>query len=166
MKKQLKIIGTSSSAYKDMSDAEYVLRFLTLNDRLTDFSGKLAHEMNDFMEKHQQARNTKVGKFASSFTRAISGCEQLWGENAIKRPEGDGWRDQLLAGMFHAQMLSVAKLSDPKISQVARRADALIAGTRSLFDDAEFEKAVRTGTNTPARIKYRVEEVTKLLQSV
>ena len=149
-----------------MSDAEYVLRFLTLNDRLAHFSGKLAHEMNDFMEKHQQAKNAQVAKFASSFSRAVAACEQLWGENAFKRPEGNGWRDQLLAGMFDAQMLSVAKVPDAKLAQVALKVDALIEGTRSLFDDPEFEKAVRTGTNTPARIKYRVEEVTKLLQSV
>src|SRR5262249_53129322 len=37
LKRQLKIVSTSSSAFRDMSDAEYVLRFLTLRERLEHF---------------------------------------------------------------------------------------------------------------------------------
>jgi hypothetical protein len=92
LKQQLKIIGPSSSAFKDMTDAEYVLRFLTLNERLEHFSGKLSHEMSNFMARHQHAKPAQVDVFSKSFERAIFRCEQLWGDNAFKRPEGDGWR--------------------------------------------------------------------------
>jgi hypothetical protein len=94
LRRQLKITGPSSSAYKLMNDAEYVLRFLTLRERLPTFSGMLAHEMNDFMERNQSAAEANVEEYTKRFNRAISYSETLWGKHAFKRPEGNSWRDQ------------------------------------------------------------------------
>lgn len=163
LKKQLKIVGPSSAAYKDMTDAESVLRFLTLDNRLETFSGKLAHEMNEFMEEHQSSKSDAVNTIVGKFESAIGFCERLWGDQAFKRPEGDGWRDQMLAGMYDAQMLSVAKLTEDNVQTIAPRKPELLNQTRALFSDPEFEKAVRTGTNTPQRIRYRVEKTLEML---
>src|ERR1700728_2385667 len=46
LKQQLKIYNTKSAAYVDMTDAEYVLRFLTLRVNWSKFSGSLARSMD------------------------------------------------------------------------------------------------------------------------
>ena len=60
-----------------MNDAEYVLRFLTLRERLPQFSGMLAHEMNDFMELHQHAEDDEIAEYSYRFSRAITYCKTL-----------------------------------------------------------------------------------------
>ena len=165
LRSQLKITSERSPAYKDMSDAEYVLRFFTLRERLPAFSGRLAREMNSFMEHHQRAKPVELDVLERRFERAISLCKQLWNDNAFKRPDGGAWRDQLLAGVYDAQMLSVDRLSDDQV-QSAVASENANERMRALFANPEFEKAVRTGTNTPARINYRVQAVTNLLQAL
>lgn len=166
LRQQLKIDGNKSAAYRDMDDAEYVLRFLTLSDRLQEFSGSLGREMDAFMQVHQMATEAQVDALARRFETAIGRCEAIWGDLAFRRPEGEGWRDQTLAGMYDAQMISSSMLGAASAERAADRSDAVIQRTRELFADPEFDKAVRTGTNTPKRILYRVEKMREVLQDI
>jgi hypothetical protein len=166
LRQQLKIENERSSAFKEMNDAEYVLRFLTLNARLDDFSGSLVREMDDYMRERQFMPPNQVDQLANSFETALSRCRDIWGDNAFKRPEGQNWRDQTLAGMYDAQMISVSRISGAAFNHAARHANAVIQATRQLFHEADFDKSVRTGTNTPARIRYRVQRVKEVLESI
>jgi hypothetical protein len=166
LKKQLKIQDQKSASYRDMSDAEYVLRFLTLHDRLTAFSGSLVREMDEYMEKNQRLNSKQIKVAKDRFNDALSRCQNLWGDYSFKRPDGAGWRDQMLAGMYDAQMLSVSLISDKVYAKAVAAQDAVLVSTRELFNDKEFEEAVRVGTNTPARIKYRVGKMKGLLQAI
>lgn len=163
LRDRLKIHSATSSAYREMADAEYVLRFFTLSERIDDFSGSLIYEMDRFMRDHQRDTDEQLAALRAQFESTLHLVEQIWGEDAFKRPEGDGWRDQTLAGMFDAQMIAAASLTtEARESAVEQRA-SIIDGTRDLFASDEFDKAVRTGTNTPARIRYRVYSVLNLL---
>ena len=166
LRKQLKIYNDKSSAYREMSDAEFVLRFLALFHRYESFSGSLVTEMDDFMRGNQAAPADRVVIITQPFTTALGRCEQLWGDKAFRRPEGAAWRDQTLAGMYDAQMISVAKLSEDAFGSALQHKQELATRTRALFNDDEFDKAVRTGTNTPSRIKYRVQKMKELLESL
>lgn len=166
LKKQLKIQDQKSASYRDMSDAEYVLRFLTLHDRLSSFSGALVREMDEYMEKNQRMNSKQIKAVKERFIGAITRCRQLWSDNAFKRPDGPGWRDQMLAGMYDAQMLSVSLISEKAYSKAVSSKASVLQRTRDLFKDEEFEEAVRVGTNTPARIKYRVNKMKEMLQAI
>lgn len=166
LKKQLKIQDQKSASYRDMSDAEYVLRFLTLHDRLASFSGALVREMDEYMEKNQRINSKQIKAVKERFTGAINRCRQLWADYAFKRPDGPGWRDQMLAGMYDAQMLSVSLISEKAYSKALSSKATVLQRTRDLFKDEEFEEAVRVGTNTPARIKYRVNKMKEMLQAI
>ena len=164
LRERLKITSKSSSAYREMYDAEYVLRFLTLSRQLDDFSGSLVNEMDRFMREHQDASVATLGELRHRFLRAIEGVEAVWHDAAFKRPEGDGWRDQALAGMYDAQMLAVDQATNSQLENAINNNATVIYGTRYLFEhDEDFDKAVRTGTNTPARIRYRVDAIHTLL---
>lgn len=164
LRQQLKIENEKSGAYRDMQDAEYVLRFLTLNKSVEDFSGSLYREMDSFMRVNQARTGQELAALRRSFVNALERCEKIWGDKAFKRPDGAGWRDQTLAGMYDAQMLAVASLSNAAFDVAEHNKGVIITRTRDLFSDDEFEKSVRSGTNTPARIKYRVRKMKEALE--
>lgn len=164
LRRQLKITSHNSGAYKKMQDAEFVLRFLALLDRYPSLSGSLVTDMDDFMRLHQRANKPFIDGAAEAFGSAMERCEAIWGDHAFKRPEGEGWRDQTLAGMYDAQMLAVSQITPVQFSHAATVRNQVVNATRVAFHDSSFDSAVRTGTNTPSRIKLRVETVRQILE--
>lgn len=166
LRKRLKIEGPKSSAYRDMDDAEYVLRFLTLKDRYQNFSGDLAKEMDDFMRRNQSLDDWDIGILSGEFLEALNRCEALWGDNAFRRPDGNGWRDQTLAGMYDAQMIAAFTVEHPVVEKAKQNASGVLNATKALFSEEEFDKSVRTGTNTPQRIRYRITKMREMLEGL
>jgi hypothetical protein len=166
LKQQLKIENNRSSAFREMVDAEYVLRFLTLSESYENFSGSLVREMDDYMRENRNASAKVRSEVSAQFTTAISRCEGLWGKRAFRRPDGSGWRDQTLAGMYDAQMIATSHLSEKRYQSIILLKSKVLSETRALFADEDFDQAVRTGTNTPARINYRVERMEEILDNV
>lgn len=162
---QLKIKNTKSAAYREMLDVEYVLRFLMLVETWQSFSGSFRRSMDEYMKRQASDPNSKPAAFQRVFQDAIVTCELIWGIHAFKRPTESGWRDQFLAGMFDAQMVAVSTLTKPQRSQaVAKRSDVVKRTKTLFFDDKAFEAAVRQATNTPSRIKYRIEAMQSILR--
>lgn len=166
LREALKISSDSSAAYRKMQDVEYVLRFLTLSEGWADFSGDLGRAMDSFMERHRDAGSEELDSHRTAFTTALERCHQTWGDHAFRRPEGSNWRDQPLAGLFDAQMISVSQLTEAEAEKLSRNSTELITRTRELFLEAEFETAVRTGTNTPSRVKYRIGKLLEVIRNV
>jgi hypothetical protein len=166
LKHQLKITSAKSSAYREMADAEYVLRYLTLLDTWEDFSGDLARSMDQYMKRNRHASAQGLQRLNDSFTRSLRACESLWGAHAFQRPAGAGWRDQALAGMYDAQMIAAALTDDTALARLRKRVLPLVVRTRGMFADPEFDAAVRVGTNTPSRVRYRIRRFVELLQEI
>jgi hypothetical protein len=168
LQQQLKITKPEqrSPAYRKMQDAEYVLRYLTLEAGWETFSGDLARSMDDFMEVHQYPSTAELSKFRASFTHALSWCEGLWKEHAFNRPAAGGWRDQTLAGMYDAEMVAVSRLTDSALQVLKGKRTAVLKTTRQLFAEPRFETAVRQGTNTPSRVRYRIQALTEALRDL
>lgn len=163
----LKIDNEKSSAYRTMLDAEYVLRFLTLNATYDDFGGSLVRAMDGYMLDRQELSLSAISSLKSKFNQAISNCEAIWGNHAFRRPEGNVWRDQTLAGMYDAQMIAVTKVSEEAIGRATAHSATVLGRTKALFqENYQFDQAVRTGTNTPARIRYRVSMMIDLLETI
>jgi hypothetical protein len=163
LRAQLKITP-ASERYKQMTDVEMVLRFLTLRREWSAFQGDYRNAMDEFMKDHRSATNQEIDAFRTAFDDAIARCEQLWGEYAFRRPEGTGWRDQPLAGLYDAQMLGASAVTNGEINVLAQKADEVVSATRTLFGDPAFDEAVRQATNTPNRVRLRVERMTKMLE--
>jgi Protein of unknown function DUF262 len=163
LRQQLKITSERSPSFRNMTDAEFVLRFLTLLEHWRSFSGELARSMDDFMRANQAVSRDALDEFKQDFEVAIDNCAALWGVHAFQRPVGNGWRAQALAGMYDTQMIGVAQLKDVQLKRLLERRNKVVSGTRDLFGDSQFEAAVRVGTNTPSRVRYRIERMTDLL---
>lgn len=166
LRRQLKIRDDKSTSYNLMNDAEFVLRYLMLTEEWRDFSGDYRKSMDRYMERHTSLKTSEIATLRSSFQKALSACESIWGNYAFKRPDGGGWRDQMLAGMFDAQMVAISLADDKRISSLTSRSDEVLKKTRKLFDDPAFDNAVRVSTNTASRVLYRVEKVWDMVSSV
>ncbi|XUL89190.1 DUF262 domain-containing protein [Streptomyces galilaeus] len=163
LRKHLKIRDNKSSAYNLMQDAEVVLRFLVLLEQWQNFSGDYRVSMDKFMEHNMNMGGREVDRLRKTFLRALGACKQIWGSYAFKRPEGNGWRDQMLTGMYDAQMVAVSLVDDKRIASLAARSGEVVQKTKNLFDDRTFNEAVRLSTNTPSRVVYRISKVLELV---
>ncbi|MFC3687209.1 GmrSD restriction endonuclease domain-containing protein [Aquipuribacter hungaricus] len=158
-------ITPSSERFAQMADVEYVLRFLTLLHSWPSFTGDLSPSMDHFMLENAHAGRQGLEQFALEFNSALVRCEEIWGVNAFRRAEQDTWRGRGLLGMYDAEMLSVALLSEAEVNKAAARSDNVLRMTNNLFDDPEFVKAVTVSTNTSARLRFRVEALMHLLRN-
>lgn len=163
LKAALKIDGPKSAAYQQMQDAEYVLRFLTLEKTWSTFTGSLSRSMDSFMLDHRNDPASEIGRLKDSFNTAIERTRNLWGDVAFQRWDGEKWRQQALAGLFDAQMIAASSLTANELAVAVGRSARVVQKTKELFGNPEFEEAVRLGTNTPARLRYRVSETHKML---
>jgi hypothetical protein len=159
-------VTASSERYKQMDDVELVVRYLTLRHHWKKFPGDYRYAMDAFMKEHRSASKEEIAEFRSAFENSITRCEAFWGQHAFHRPEGSGWRLQALAGLYDAQMLGADALSAKEVVTLSKRSTQVVKATRELFKDSEFDKAVREATNTPARVRLRVERVTAMLKSL
>ncbi|VWX54457.1 DUF262 domain-containing protein [Novosphingobium sp. 9U] len=166
LRSALKIDGPKSAAFQQMQDAEYVLRFLTLNRSWERFSGSLSRSMDDFMLEYRDVDAAAAVDLVRPFHEAMDRTAALWGEVAFQRWDGQKWRQQALAGLYDAQMIAANKLSDVQVQYLSHKQNLIVSQTRELFLNSDFEEAVRLGTNTPSRIKYRIERMYELLISL
>jgi Protein of unknown function DUF262 len=166
LRKQLKIKTKKESAYTEMLDVEMPLRFFTFRDSWEQFSGNSRKSMDDFMAKNKTLTNTSLKKLAGDFESALARCEELWGENAFKRLANGVFRDQFMAAIYDAQMIAVDRLTPAKFSRLLLNKKTLLKATKEMFDDAEFVESVRASTNTPSRVRYRVEKMIDVLAAI
>lgn len=163
LRNRLKIRDSRSSAYRTMQDVEYVLRFLTLRQSWANFGGDFRIAMDKFMEANRRA---EVDEFEQAFVRALNASAELWDDVAFQRFDGRQWRDQILGGVYDAQMIAIDALTDREIRALARKREDVVEQTKELFGDEHYDASVRTSTNTPSRLKYRVERTIDMLQSI
>lgn len=163
---QLKIRNDRSSAFEKMEDAEFVLRFLMLRERWQHFSGDFRQSMDDFMMRHKEDSVAALEEPTDRFRSAINSCKIIWGKHAFKRHTGNSWRDQMLAGLYDAEMVAVDAVSKKTLSRALDERKTIVLKTIALFKDPEFDESVRRGTNTPARLQYRVRRMIEMLKCV
>lgn len=166
LREQLKITSDDSPPYKNMEDAEYVLRYFALRNGWQTFSGSLRGELDGYMVKNQHMKAARIKTLREDFLRSLNACQMIWGAQAFKRHTGTGWRSQFLAGMFDAEMLAVGELTDSQLAKAITKSTTTVKRTAALFEDADFEKFVRQGTNTPSFVRNRVKTVIELLHAL
>lgn len=159
-------ITRDSERYRQMRDAEYVLRFLTLLDVWPSFSGELSPTMDHFMLRHLNLSGVDLQRLSITFTEALTACESIWGSAAFCRAENESWRGRAILGMYDAEMLAVAMATPQVLNAAIQSSDEVARLTMRLFDDSDFVRAVTVSTNTSARLRYRVERVAEVLASV
>ncbi len=166
LRQQLKIATEKESAFREMADVEMVLRFFTFREQWENFSGDSRRSMDDFMGRHRKPSSASLSAFKGVYRNTLSRCAELWGASAFKRYTASGFRDQFLAAIYDAEMIAVAGLSGAAFNRLKLRKSDVVRQTKGLFSDSRFEEAVRASTNTPSRVRYRIETIKEMLRAV
>lgn len=155
LRQQFKVFPPLSPAFRQMTDAEYVLRFFALAERWRSFKGELRLELDHYMAENRFADDKALSALTRAFSRSIETAEAIWGPEAFQRPG----RDQALAGLYDAQMIALSLLPEKVLPILVRKRATVVKRAATLFDDVEFDESVRRATNTPARLIYRTEKM-------
>ena len=99
------------------------------------------------------------------FLLSIKICEDLWGDHAFQRfdSSSNSWRSQMMLALYDAQMISAYEFSKNK-KEVRVDKGKLNELTKKSFLDEEFESSVRSNTNTPKKVKYRINKMLHILE--
>lgn len=168
LRSQLKIVKRDEKAYKEMVDAEYVLRFFTLKAYWENFQGNMNDAMNRFMDENRNSSGDQLNLMKFQFLRTLAVCEQIWGGNAFHRPSGDNFRRMIVQGFYDAQMVPISFfLNDPNFEVSDAQADQIRLAFMDLYtNDGFFEESVRQFTSNPVRVSYRISKMKEALEVI
>ncbi len=145
-----------SALYKEMRDAEFVLRYYTFRDSWPTFKGGMAREMDRYMSNNRRLDALSLTSLREEFFQTLANVSVAFGEHAFHRwqPERGQWRRHVLASLFDAQMFACrgmdAQVLEPHAAEI-------VQGMQQLFGDADFRRAVDAATNTPKYFQDRVK---------
>jgi hypothetical protein len=144
-----------SAIYREMRDAEFVLRYLTFRDNWETFAGGMGRKLDDYMARHHSMPETEVETLRLDFRKSIRLVSAAFGEHAFQRwsPERKNWRRQVLASLYDAEVFAIAGFEEEALLQ---RREAIVQGVQRLFEDPDFRRAVDSATNTPSYFRDRI----------
>jgi hypothetical protein len=153
-----------SAIYKEMRDAEFVLRYFTFRDNWNSFTGGMMRHMDEFMARHQKMPETQVEDFRTDFNNTLSAVEAAFGSHAFQRwlPDKRTWRKQVLASLFDAQMFACRGRDTRELRAAHTK---ILTSLRPLFEDADFRSTIDAATNTPRLFRSRIERMNALLDA-
>jgi hypothetical protein len=147
-----------SGLYKEMRDAEFVLRFFAFRETWSTFSGGMMRHMDSFMRVHQHELPEEIDALRLDFLSTLDAVEGAFGEHAFRRWEPTaGWRPQVLAALFDAEMFACRGL-DP--GQLTHRRQLILDRCE------EFLESIRASTNTPRLFRLRIQRMRALIDAV
>ncbi|MFC0012108.1 DUF262 domain-containing protein [Devosia nitrariae] len=155
----------SSAIYREMRDAEFVLRFFTFKDDLQSFSGGVRLTMDRYMLAHRKADDAQLRLLEDSFVRALRKARMVFDTHTFQRwqPEKVEWRKQVLAALFDVQMFGFMDFEE---IDLLNNKDAIVSAFKDKFEDPIFRKSIDAATNTPSLFKERVNIFQEMVQEI
>ncbi|HOO53802.1 MAG TPA: DUF262 domain-containing protein [Methanothrix sp.] len=152
----------NSAIYKEMKDAEFVLRYFTFKDDWREFSGGIKRNMNRYMALNQKMSDNHLKEAKIDFLRTIEAVEAAFGNHAFRRwmPEKNQWRGQILAALFDAEMFACRGLPAEDLQP---RQEEIVEKMKALFGDQRFRKSIDAATNAPNSFRERITIVKEML---
>lgn len=153
-----------SALYREMRDAEFVLRYFAFRDTWDDFTRGMMRVMDDFMSDNQHMPEPALEDARTDFLDTLHAVEAAFGDHAFQRwvPENGAWRRQVLASLFDAEMFAVRGLDHAKLEAARSRIESRL---KALFDDEHFRSAIDAATNTPRLFRTRITVMRDLVAS-
>jgi hypothetical protein len=161
LKQQLKITSETSKAYKEMLDAEYVLRFFTLKEYWNNFPGNVRKAMDTFMMQNRDASANKINAWEAAFNNSIQAAQAIWGNQAFIRPDGN---HQIVQGFFDIQMVPLSLISTTSLSKLIQNKDKFKSSFLKKYNvDPEFNESIRQFTSNPKNVEYRIKTMLDII---
>ena len=151
-----------SAIYKEMKDAEFVLRYLSFRDTWQNFSGSIMRNMDHYMVDNQKMTLVEIRAANDDFLQAITVVEAAFGSHAFRRwvPEKSQWRQQIIAALFDAEMFACRGFSEDVLN---KNQSEIIENMKLLFENSEFRKSIDSATNSPGSFRDRIRIVRDMI---
>lgn len=146
-----------------MDDAELVLRFVALADRLTAYKPPLRQFLNEYMREYRENAG-HIDGLIMAFQRAAETTEALFGDKAYRRSNRMGSAGRTVnKALFDTVMLSLHFADQDAV--LARRAEVLDAFERML-DDEDFDALIGRATADRTRVFGRIAAFSERLEQL
>jgi len=149
---------------KRMKAEELVIRFWALNKGLGAYEKPLATFLSTFAEENRLIAPDELDELDATIRQAHKRVVQLFGAHAFSFSR-DG-RSKFNAAVYDAQMLSCAKLSEPRLGVLIGKKEELKQAYADLEKEQEFSKSVTLATSDKAALQGRVQKVGAILKSL
>jgi hypothetical protein len=141
-----------------MTDREMALRFCAFKTVSVEEYSKatsLDSFLLDFTRRIDKEENINLARLRRSFDRAMTNCAEILGEAAFRRwpPESEK-RGPINRAVFESHSLALA---DYRLSELTPHKNRIRGAFRRLFEDPEYEEAVRSATGDPRRLERRID---------
>jgi hypothetical protein len=155
---------TKSKMHQEMRDAELVLRYFTFRTSWDSFNGGMMRQLDHFMARKPSLKAGELKELEQEFHETVEKVAVVFGDSAFQRwqPEKQGWRRQVLASLFDAQMIA---LRGYEVEQLALHKDEIITAFKGLFSDEDFRKSIDAATNAPSFLRHRISKLRDLVAS-
>jgi hypothetical protein len=157
---------SKSSVYREMRDAEFVLRFLTFHKDWDTFSGGMGRRLDEYMAENQGLPKAEVDELRESFRIAVRKSVAAFGDHVFRRwvpAPKSYWRKQVLAAAYDAEIFAVLDFDEQRLRE---NRELLVAGLVTLFEDPDFRRSVDSATNTPSYFRDRIKAVRAMIAEV
>lgn len=153
----------TSRIYKEMKDAELVLRHFTFLENWTVFKGGVAKSLDKYIQDNRNAPDAQIALLRDTFLSNLRKVSVVFGENAFRRwnPTTRKWRASVLASLFDTQMIAVNQF-DERLLQA--HSEAILEAFKDEFKDEEFLKAIDAAI--PSYFISRINRMIALIERI
>jgi hypothetical protein len=164
-----------------MADRECVLRFFAFQTKSAylremygmrdymDYSGR--DDLDTFLNE-QMKRINILGKkepahlktMRAQFTRTMQAAYALFGMETFRKPSGSSGRYRVSKALLEVWTVKLDQRTDQELELLQERKKMLRGKFVRLMDDSEFIAAISYGTGTARRVKYRFEQIGRIIQ--
>ncbi|MFJ8168495.1 DUF262 domain-containing protein [Streptomyces sp. NPDC094473] len=154
-----------SAIYKEMRDAEFVLRYLTFRNNWDTFSGGMGRKLDSFMGDNHAMSEEAVEESRQAFQVATRKAHCAFGSHAFQRwsPEKETWRKQVLASLYDAEIFALDGFTEDELTA---NQEEITEGVKNLFSDSSFRRVVDAATNTPTYFRERIRLMKAMISDV
>jgi hypothetical protein len=153
-----------STAYREMIDVQFVLRFFTVKAFWENFQGNMDIAMDDFMKKNYRNNEAKNDFLKNDFLRSLNACSIIWGKNAFLKPNGS---KKVLQGFFDIQMVCLSLLSDLELNRLIAQPERV---RQLLIDEMEnnpdFIDSLTQFTSNAKNMRLRIGRFLEILRTI
>lgn len=154
-----------NALYRQMEDAELVLRFFALRN-VEHFRLGMAGFLDLYMIKSLNFTDADINYLEELFVKTITIAHQIYGEHLFKPfdPQSHNWSKKPYKAYYDAVTICLSRYLLHEAKIIARKKQ-IVEETRNLFDKPESHFLIRGGT-TQSEIQKRIEIFEKMLLQV
>lgn len=160
--------GRKVRTSRRMADRELALRFCAFRSTTLD-EYKRATSLDafllEFTRRLDRDFNTaQLTELQYAFDRSMINCDRILADAAFRRwAPGAPRRGPINRAVFESQALALA---DYRLEQLLPYKKRIRTAFRELFDQTEYDNAVRFGTGDPNKVERRLEETRRVLREI